>query len=293
MTGVTACAGDDLSGDDDKAGEEITLSGQSFDGAAVMANMYGLLLEDGGYSVTTKLVTTRDLYMKEMPEGVDVVPEYVGGLVDFLNTTQNGADADRVTTADLDETLEAAGPLLAEAGVEFLEPAGATDTNAFFVTRDYAEKNNVAKLSDLKGTSVVLAGHADCKDRQDCAQGLKTEYGIEITKVLPTGYATDQTYKSVLDGESQLGLTSTSDGTLEEQGLVLLEDDLGIQPVQNLIPAVGKEFLAAHPDVAEILNSLMEVLTTEDVVTLNRQVSVDREKAEDVARNYLESKDLL
>lgn len=293
MTGVTACASEDLSGDDGKTGGEITLSGQSFDGAAVMANMYRLLLEDGGYEVTTKLVTTRDLYMKEMPDGVDVVPEYVGGLVDFLNTTQNGADSDRATTADLDETLKAAEPLLAKAGVEFLEPAKATDTNAFFVTRDYAEKNNLTKLSDLKATSVVLAGHADCKDRQDCAQGLKSEYGIDITKVLPTGYATDQTYKSVLGGESQLGLTSTSDGTLEEQGLVLLEDDLGIQPVQNLIPAVGQKFLAAHPDVAEILNSLMKVLTTEDLVALNRQVSVDREKAEDVARGYLESKDLI
>src|SRR3546814_543406 len=231
--------------------------------------------------------------MQQMPDDVDVVPEYVGGLVDFLNTTQNGAEAERVTTADLDETLKAAEPLLDKAGVSLLEPAQATDANAFFVSKDYADELKLEKLSDLKGKSVVLAAHPDCAPRADCAKGLEDDYGIKISKVLTTGFATDATYKSVLDGESQLGLTSTSDGTLEEQGLVLLEDDRAIQPVQNLVPAVSKKFLANHPDVADILNALMEVLTTEDLVELNRQVSVERVKAADVARNYLEANDLL
>ena len=72
-------------------------------------------------------------------------------------------------------------------------------------------------------------------------------------------------YQSVLDGESQLGLTSTTDGTLEAQGLVLLEDDKSIQPAQNLVPAIGPDFLAEHPDIEEILNPLMAALTTENL----------------------------
>src|SRR3546814_4118482 len=110
--------------------------------------------------------------------------------------------------------------------------------------KDYADELKLEKLSDLKGKSVVLAAHPDCAPRADCAKGLEDDYGIKISKVLTTGFATDATYKSVLDGESQLGLTSTSDGTLEEQGLVLLEDDRAIQPVQNLVPAVSKQFIA-------------------------------------------------
>src|SRR3546814_15871953 len=91
-----------------------------------------MLLEKGDYEVDTKLVATRDLYMQQMPDDVDVVPEYVGGLVDFLNTTQNGADAERVTRADPDETLKAAEPLLDKAEVSLPEPATPTEPHPCF-----------------------------------------------------------------------------------------------------------------------------------------------------------------
>ena len=54
---------------------------------------------------------TRDVYMAEgqFPESVQLVPEYVGGIVDYLNTTENGADAEPLTTPDADETVAADG----------------------------------------------------------------------------------------------------------------------------------------------------------------------------------------
>ncbi len=96
----------------------------------------------------------------------------------------------------------------------------------------------------------------------------------------------------MLDGESQLGETSTTDGTLEEQGLVLLTDDKKIQPAENLVPAVSSSFLAAHPDVAAPLNALMAALTTEKLTQLNAQVSNDRQKPEDVAAQFLSDEGL-
>ena len=130
------------------------------------------------------------------------------------------------------------------------------------MTKDYSEANGVTKLSDLAGKSIVLAGSPDCEGRADCSGGLTDVYGINITKVLPFDFASAQSFKSVIDGESQLGLTTTTDGTLDSQGLVLLDDDKAIQPAQNLVPMVSKDFLAAHPDVADVLNSLMAALTT-------------------------------
>ena len=139
----------------------------------------------------------------------------------------------------------------------------------------------------------MLAAAPDCEDRLDCGAGLTDDYGIKITKVLPLGFASDQTYQSVLDGESQLGLTSTTDGTLASQGLVLLDDDKLIQPAQNLVPAVSTSFLDAHPDVADVLNPLMAALTTEKLTELNGQISVDRAKPEDVAHQFLVDEGLL
>jgi osmoprotectant transport system substrate-binding protein len=110
---------------------------------------------------------------------------------------------------------------------------------------------------------------------------------------VPLGYASAQTFDAVLNGEVELGQTGTTDGTLESQGLMFLEDDQNIQPAQNLIPAVNAEFLDQHADLADVLNPLMEALSTEDLVELNAQVSVERQKPDDVAQTYLEDEGLL
>ncbi|MET1059348.1 MAG: ABC transporter substrate-binding protein [Nocardioides sp.] len=293
---AVSCAGDDLSNDSSSSDDKgnVTISGQSFDEAALVASMYQLLLEDQGYTVEQKLVKSRDQYLGELSKGnVDVAPEYTGGIVDLLNTLENGADAKPLTTPDAQESIAAAQSLLEKNNITLLNPSEATDTNAFFVTQDYSDKNGVTKLSDLEGKSVVLAGAPDCEGRTDCEGGLTDVYGIKVSKVIPTGFGGAATYKSVLDGESQLGLTATTDGSLESQGLVLLEDDKQIQPAQNLVPAINSDWLADNKDVEDVLNELMSTLTTADLAELNNRVSVDREKAADVAKDYLSEKGLL
>ncbi len=300
------CAGDDLDSDakDDETtapspstsggtGGSVTLAGQSFPEATLVAAMYEQLLEKAGYDVTTKLVDSRDGYMATFPDSVDIVPEYVGGIVNFLNSAKNGEDAAPFEAGDGEQLAADGKPLLDEAGITLLDLSAATDTNAFMVTQDYSDENGVTKLSDLEGVSVVLAAAPDCEGRLDCEGGLSDQYGIDITEVLPLGYASDQTYQSVLSGESQLGETSTTDGTLEAQGLVVLEDDKQIQPAQNLVPAVSTAFLEEHPDIADVLNPLMAALTTENLTELNGRIAVDREKPEDVAADFLTENGLL
>jgi osmoprotectant transport system substrate-binding protein len=268
-------------------GGVVRISGQNFTEAEIVADLYAGVLKKAGYDPQVKLVGTRDIYMKVFPKSIDVVPEYVGGILEFLNGTYNGSNAAPVTMSDAAQSISDAQPLLKKAGITLLDPSAATDSNAFFVTKKFADDNNVSTLSDLKGKSVVLAAAPDCKGRLDCEGGLTDKYGIKITKILPLGYASPQTYKSVLSGESQLGETSTTDATLESQGLVLLEDDKKIQPAENLVPAVSSDFLAAHPDVAAPLNALMAALTTENLTQLNAEVSVNREDPQDVADKFL------
>ena len=299
---LAGCAGDDLPDEDaeeastpNEVAGDVRISGQTFPEAVLVAAMYDELLTEAGYNTSIELVDTRDIYMGEgqFPESIDVVPEYVGGIVDFLNVTENGPDADPLTTSDAAESIDNAESLLTDKGITLLEPSAATDTNAFFVTQEFSESEGVTKLSDLEGESVTLAAAPDCEGRADCQGGLSDVYGIDVEEILPLGFATDQTYQSVLDGESELGLTSTTDGTLEAQGLVLLEDDRAIQPAQNLVPAVSTEFLDQNPEVKETLDGLMAALTTANLTELNGRVSVDREKPQDVARDFLEEQGLL
>jgi osmoprotectant transport system substrate-binding protein len=265
----------------------VRISGQNFTEAEIVADMYAAVLKKAGYDPSVHLVGTRDIYMKIFPSKLDVVPEYTGSIVEFLNGSYNGANAKPITVSDPNKTIAKAQPLLKKKKVTLLTPSAATDTNAFFVTKKYSEENHVTTLSDLKGKSVVLAAAPDCQGRLDCEGGLASAYGIKITKILPLGYASQQTYDSVTKGESQLGETSTTDGTLASQGLVLLADDQHIQPAQNLVPMVSSSFLAAHPDVAAPLNALMAKLTTDDLTKLNAMVSVDRQDPKDVAEQWL------
>jgi len=295
---ITAgCAGDDLADDDadndsGSGGGKVTLASQSFDEAALVTAMYADLLDDAGYDVETKLVDTRPAYLSEFPGSVDIVPEYVAGLGDQLNTDANGEDAAPISSSDLDATLAAMQPLLDEKGITLLEPSEAASQNAYFVTQEYSDANGVTKLSDLEGESITLAAAPDCEGRDDCEAGLTGVYGIDI-ELLPLGYASPQTYQAVLDGEAQLGQTGTLDGTLDDQGLVLLEDDRGIQPAQNLVPAVSSEFLADHPDIEQPLDDLMAALDNATLGELIARVTVDRETPEDVADDFLEQAGLL
>jgi len=271
----------------------VRISGQNFTEAEIVADMYAAVLQKAGYTPDVHLVGTRDVYMKIFPKKIDVVPEYTGAIVEFLNGTYNGSNAKPITVSDPAKTIQKAQPLLKKAGITLLDPSPATDANAFFVSKKYADANHVSTLSDMKGKWVTLAAAPDCKGRLDCEGGLSSAYGIKITKILPLGYASQQTYDSVIKGESQLGETSTTDGTLESQGLVLLPDDQHIQPAQNLVPMVSTSFLQAHPDVADPLNQLMAKLTTADLTKLNGEVAVDRQKPEDVAQQWLTDVGLL
>ena len=295
---VTACAGDDLAEDGDApegSGDKgsVSISGQAFPEAELVAAMYDQLLTAAGYDTEVELVTTRDGYMPTFPGEIDIVPEYVGGIVNFLNARENGDDAKPFEAGDGEQLAEDGAELLDAAGITLLDLSEATDTNAFFVTQEYSEDNGVTKLSDLEGESVTIAAAEDCEGRLDCEGGLVDEYGIDVEEILPLGYASDQTYQAVLDGEAELGETSTTDGTLESQGLVVLEDDKQIQPAQNLVPAVATDFLDEHPDVADVLNPLMAALTTEKLTELNARVAVGREQAADVAASFLEEEGLL
>ena len=300
---TSACGGSDsledqASGDGSGGGDQgsVVVGGQDFTESQVLAAIYQKLLEKAGYSVQTKLVTTRDVYLPELSKGsVDIVPDYLAGLTDYLNTEANGPDAPLVSSNDSDKTLAALEPLAKAQGISILPPSEATDQNAFFVTSDFAEENDLTTLSDFAalGDPIKLGAPPDCEGRADCEGGLTKVYGFDISQIVPLDFASAQVKDAVTSGEVQMGETGTTDGTLEDLGLVLLEDDQGIQPAQNLTPAVNSDFLAENPDVEDIFNELSSALTTDDLAAMNVQVDLERQKAADVAQQFLEDKGLL
>lgn len=296
---TAGCGGGDPLEEDGSGGGDkgnVTVGGQDFTESQILAAIYQKLLEDAGYTVTTKLVTTRDVYLPELSKGsVDIVPDYLAGITDFLHAQKNGDDAEPISSNDPEATLEALEPLADAEGISILPPSEATNQNAFFVTKDFAEQNDLTTLSDYAamGEPIKLGAPPDCEGRADCAGGLEKVYGFEITEIVPLDFGSPQVKDAVKSGEVDMGETGTTDGTLDDLGLVLLEDDKGIQPAQNLTPAVNSEFLEDNPEIEDIFNELSDALTTADLAEMNAKVDLERQKPEDVATQFLQDKGLV
>jgi osmoprotectant transport system substrate-binding protein len=302
---LTACGGslEEKGGAESSGGSrgELVIGSAGFTESQIMAELYAQVLDEAGYATSISKLKNRELYEPALEKGqIDVVPEYAATLAEFLNARENGAKAEPVASSDVDDTVAALRKLASERGLEVLKPGKAVDQNAFAVDREFAKKHRLRTLSDL-GTSqqkVKLAAGDECEERPYCRPGLEKKYGIDITSIDPKGVGTPQAKQAVKDGTDQMVLTTTTDSTLEDFGLVLLEDDKRLQNADNLLPVVnaagaGGAAGRTGRDVAAALDGLTRVLTTEDLAELNRKVDKERKKPKDVAASYLQTKSLL
>ncbi|MFE9808444.1 ABC transporter substrate-binding protein [Streptomyces sp. NPDC005548] len=275
--------------------KNLTVGSAGFTESDLLAQMYSLLLEQAGYKTSMLTVANRELYEPALESGqIDVVAEYAATFADWLNAKTNGADAPPVGSPDLDATMTALRKLATPRGLTVLDPGRAVDQNAFAVTKEYAREHHLKTLSDLgrSGLKVRLAAGDECVERPYCEPGLRKTYGIDITGVDPKGVGTTQAKKAVQNGQDQMVLTTTTDATLDEFGLVLLADDKHLQNADYLVPVVNRA-RAGGAGTTKALDRLNEVLTTADLATMNEQVDSWRRLPEDVARTYLKDKGLL
>ncbi|MET8472426.1 ABC transporter substrate-binding protein [Streptomyces sp. NPDC006422] len=275
--------------------KHLVIGSAGFTESDLLANMYALLLKQAGYGTELLSVGNRELYEPALESGqIDVVPEYAATFADWLNAKKNGADAEPVGSPDLDATMKSLRSLAAPRGLDVLDAGKAVDQNAFAVTKAYARKHRLKTLSDLgeSGLKVRLAAGDECVQRPYCQPGLEKVYGIDVTGIDPKGVGTTQAKNAVKNGQDQMVLTTTTDATIGEFGLVLLDDDKKLQNADYLVPVVNRS-QAGNAKVAKALGALNSVLTTEDLASMNQQVDSWRRLPEDVARTYLEDKGLL
>lgn len=296
--GLAACGGKSL---EEKGGAksgggkgDIVIGSAGFTESKVLAEIYSKIISDAGYRTTVKTLANRELYEPALEKGqIDVVPEYASTLAEFLNAKKNGSNAKPVASSDIGETVAALKALAEPRGLKVLPAGEATDQNAFAVTKEFADRHHLKTLSDLGRSKekIRLAAGEECETRPFCKPGLEKVYGIAVTGIDPKGVGTTQAKQAVKDGTDQMVLTTTTDATLDNFGLVLLKDDKKLQNADNVLPVVNAES-AGDKEIEAALGKLRDKLTTADLIELNRKVDAERQKPQDVANAYLESKGL-
>jgi len=276
--------------------EKISVGAFNFTESQILAELYAGVLQEAGYQVTIQQSTNREVLGPALESGeVQVVPEYLGTYTEYLNRSTNGPDALVVASGDVELTWAEGKALAEERGITLLNPSPAADQNAFAVTRAFAEANGLRSLSDLAAFSqsspIVLGGPPECPDRPFCQVGLEERYGMVIGQFVPLDAGGPLTKQSLEQGSIQLGLVFSSDGGVAALDLAVLEDDLALQQVDNIVPAVLTSALTQA--ITDALNTLSAAMTTNDLIAMNKAVDIDRQTPAQVATAFLKDKGLI
>ncbi len=200
------------------AGKKVAVGAADFSESATLGNIYVAVLKAAGYDASVVTIGNREAYLPALQKGtqIQVVPEYVGTLTEFLNKGANGADAEPVASGDLDATVQGLTQLGKDAGLVFGEPSEAQDQNAFAVTKAFAEKYGVVSLSDLASacTGLILGAGPECTERPFCQPGLEDTYGLVFASFRSLDAGGPLTKAALQKGEITLGLVFSSDGSL-------------------------------------------------------------------------------
>ena len=279
-----------------EGGAPVTIATTNFSETKILASMYQQVLEAKGIDASIKELTTREVIVPALEKGeVQLTPEYLGSLTEFLNKEVNGPDAEQVASGDTDATFTAAQELAGQQGLTLLTPSPAQDQNSFAVTQDFATQNNLQTLTQLgeysQGSPITLGGPPECPKRPFCQPGLEETYNVKVGSFVPLDAGGPLTIQALNQGKVNVGLVFSSSGSVAANNLVVLEDDKGLQTAENILPALNTE--AVTDTITEALDPVSAALTTDELQQLNEQVEIDREKPETVATNWLTEKGLL
>jgi osmoprotectant transport system substrate-binding protein len=264
----------------------IRLASFDFPESELLAQLYGQALGQHGFPVEQVVqLGAREVVVPALEQGkIDMVPEYQGSALNFLN------DRDRVATADQALTHARLEQAFAPRGVSVLAYAPAQDRNGFVVSGDLARRHGLEKLSDLTPMARRLSfgGPPECAQRPLCLEGLEDVYKLRFARFEPMP-SRDVTAAALGTGEIDVGMIDTTDPNLLKPGtdLVQLADDKRLQPADNVVPVVRREIVDAYgPPLVRLVNAVSARLSTADLTSLNRQVA-DGQPAAQVATAWL------
>jgi osmoprotectant transport system substrate-binding protein len=269
--------------DDDST---IVIGAYDFTESRVLAQIYATVLTNYGYP--TKVVhgiSSREIMKPALEQGlVDLVLEYQGTLLNFVTGD------DETAALPARAANERLASELAEYGITVLDFAAAQNRNEVVVTRATASEFRLEKISDLRpvASEMVFGGPPECPVRPLCLPGLKETYGLEFERFQPLDVGGPLTVNALTGGEIDVGLLFSTDPAIGIRDLVVLEDDRGLQPPENVVPVVRTEIVDAHGAAfTQTVNSTTSHVSTSDLQLLNAGVDVGGADPRDVAEDWL------
>ena len=176
---VTACGGSNptaTTGGGSKStapADTIVVGSANFQESVILADIYAEALKAKGVKVSTKLnIGSREAYLPALKDGsIDLIPDYSGNLLLFVDKTATAISADDIFTA-----LKTAVP----STLTVLDKAAAEDKDAIVVSKGTAAKYKLTSIADLAKVAgkLTFGGPPEMKTRSYGVPGFKKNYGV-------------------------------------------------------------------------------------------------------------------
>jgi osmoprotectant transport system substrate-binding protein len=277
------------SGADDRTvesrGEAVRVASFDFPESVLLGEMLAQALEARDVPVERVLdLGPREVVQPALQLGVvDVVPEYLGSLLDFVALGQGTA------TIDVETNVARLRSVLDGRDVLVLEPGPAENTNVVVLGPRRARELRVRTIGGLEPVAGGLrfSGPPECPDRALCLPGLEEVYGLEFGEFVPQASSAVRA-EQLRRGEVDVALLFSTDAVLVGEDFVVLVDDRDLQPAENILALARGEVVDRHGQgAADVLQDVTARLTTTVLARLNQRVADGEESIEQVAADHL------
>ncbi|MBZ5551155.1 MAG: ABC transporter permease subunit [Acidobacteriia bacterium] len=238
-----------------------------------------------GLDVERRFELGGDLCHRALLAGeIDVYVEYTGTAFAAILKHQPRADPGAVYDQVRREYAE-------KFGLVWLAPLGFNNTFAILVRGDEARRLNLQKISDVSRYAPHWrAGFGqDFMSRADGYPGFSQAYILNFVEP-PREMDLALTYRALANGQVDLIAGNSTDGAIEQLGLVALQDDRHYFPPYQAAPVVRKAVVERYPQVADALNALGGTVSDQQMRRLNYRVDSEHRDVKQVVNEFLEGK---
>ncbi|MBO9589731.1 ABC transporter substrate-binding protein [Devosia sp.] len=278
------------------ANAQVVVSSKIDTEGGLLGNIISQVLQANGVPVTEKIQLGATSVVREaiVAGQIDIYPEYTGNAAFFFNK------ADDPLWNDAAKAYAEAAKLDLEANkIVWLQPAPANNTWAVALRKDIADANSLVTFSDFgkyvaDGGDVKLAASAEFVSSPAALPKFQEVYGFTLKPeqlVTLSGGDTSATIAAAAqqtDGVNAAMVYGT-DGGIAPSGLVVLEDDKGVQPVYEPAPIIREAVLAEYPQIKDLLAPVFAKLDITTLQELNGRIQVGGESAQAVAVDWLKT----
>lgn len=285
---ITACGSSEESGEKG----ELVIGSKTYTEGLVLGSLMTQYLESIGYSVKdeTGLGETAIMRAAITSGEIDGYFEYTGtGIMNFM---------EEEPVFDEQEAYELIRSWDEENGLTWLPYAPANNTYVMVATPEVAERYGLKKVSDLakaynEGESIVLVTASESYERPDMMPRLMDVYGFEVPMGDRLNLELGMFYEALKNKEGDVTTGFATDGIINKEGFVALEDDKDAFAVYNIAPVFRTETLEEYPELSAEILKLTNLITDEVMMDLNAQVDIDGKSAREVAEKFLKDNNLI